>query len=390
MRVRPYALTALSTACALGTDHASAMQTLQRGESGLRLRGPDLGLPFSTWFGEVPGELAALPTPLSVYDNRQARLLQHLLLPLRDALDNAKTRWGAHRVGIALGTTTGGVGSTEEHVATWPNATPPTGWFTEQHNLHVTADLAAKLTGVTGPTLVQSSACSSSSKVFGTARRLLDLGVVDAMIVGGVDSRCRFTLLGFHGLGILSAERCRPLSVDRDGINLGEGGGLLLMERDGDALAWLRGVGETSDAHHMTQPHPKGAGLAHAITLALAQAGLDPSDVDLVNAHATGTQLNDAAESLALASALPHRPLVTATKAYTGHTLGACGGLEICMLVHALREGWAPATLTDGELAPEAAKLQVQRHVVHAPFRHALNVSAAFAGHNAAVLLAAP
>lgn len=390
MSARPYPITALSTASALGRTDAEAMQQLHAGVSGLRPRGHDLGLPFTTWFGEVPGELDALPDRLAAYDNRQARLLQHLAEPLRDALDRALSRWGPSRVGLALGTTTGGIGATEQRFPAWPDAAPPPGWFTEQHNLHVTADLAAQLTGAAGLVLVQSSACSSSSKVFGTARRLLDLGVLDAVLVGGVDSRCRFTLLGFHGLGILSEHRCRPFSAERAGINLGEGGGLLLIEREGPPLAWLRGVGETSDAHHATQPHPEGLGLSRAIEAALTQAGTRADEVDLVNAHATGTELNDAAEALALSRCLPHRPLVVATKGYTGHTLGACGAVEVAMCVRALSEGWAPGTLSEGERAPEAAGLRLSSERVEQPFRYALNVSAAFAGHNAAVLLEAP
>jgi 3-oxoacyl-[acyl-carrier-protein] synthase-1 len=390
MSVRPYPITALASASALGADDDSAMAALRAGRSALSEHGADMGLPFTTWTGLVPTELAPIPDRFAARDTRQARLLWHLLRDMHEPLAAARARWGAGRIGIALGTTTGGVHATEKAVAGWPDHTPPQDFIVQRHNLHMTGNLAGELAGIEGPALIQSSACSSSSKVFGSARRMLDLGLVDAVLVGGIDSHARFTLLGFHGLGILSSSKCRPLSEDREGINIGEGGALLLLEREGPAKAWLRGVGETSDAHHMTQPHPEGAGLSAAIEDALAQAGLPADAVDLVNAHATGTRLNDATEAKALTRSLPHAPYVAATKGYTGHTLGACGGIELAMCVRALQEGWAPGTHTEGPWAAEASQLNLSTAPVTRDFRVALNVSAAFAGHNAAVLLEAP
>lgn len=377
---------------ALGRDTASVSAALATGRTGLRPSRTDDGLPFETWLGFTPGDLAPLPESLAAHDTRQARLSAHVLHEMREAVDEAIARWGAERVGIAIGTTTGGIGDTEdryEHYAAEGRFAD--GYDLErQHNHHATADVLAALTGARGPALVQSSACSSSAKVLATAQRLIGLGVVDAMIVGGIDTLCRFTLLGFHGLGILSDARCLPLSAERKGINLGEAAALMLVEREGTPVCWLRGVGESSDAHHLTQPSPDGEGLARAIEAALSQADLPAAAVDLVNAHATGTPLNDAAESQALARVLPHGPTVVATKGYTGHTLGAAGATEAVLCALALRDGWTPGSLTTAPLLQEGESLSIALDAVQRPFKVALSTSAAFAGHNAAVLLEAP
>lgn len=379
-------ITAYSVRCALGDGVDAVAEALVAGRSGLVHLGDEPGLLAGTWYGHA-GSLAPAPS-------RQEALVRAVVAPLLPAIDAARRRWGADRVGVAIGTTTGGIGETERHHAAWkatglfPGELDAAAWLRQTHNLHVTAELVAALAGVGGPAIVQSSACASSAKVLATAARWIGLGVVDAVICGGVDSFCRYTLLGFGGLGILSSQRTRPFAAARDGINLGEAGALLLLEREGLARGWLRGVGETSDAFHLTQPHPEGAGLAEAMRRALV--GVDPASVQLVNAHATGTPANDAAEAQAIAAVLPHRPWVTATKPLTGHTLGAAGGLEAVLTLISLERGFVPAVRTEAPLDACADPLRLALETVHAPLRMALSTSAAFAGHNAAVLLEAP
>ncbi len=385
-------ITAVALANGLGRDTAAVWASLKQGRTGLAPLDPSLGLPFRSWFAAVPGPLPPLPREVACHDTRQARLAAHVLDLIRPRVDAAIARWGPARVGVLIGTTTGGIGDTETR---YPDFAAQ-GRFTSgydlarQHNLHATADVLARLLGTTGPTFVQSSACSSSAKVLASAQRLIASDTVDAMLVGGIDSRCRFTLLGFHGLGILSEQPCRPLSAARDGISLGEAAALLLVEREGTPLSWLRAVGETSDAHHLTQPHPEGAGLRTAIELALGQGGVDAHDVGLVNAHATGTRLNDAAECTALTAVFGRGPVVVGTKGYTGHTLGAAGATEAALACLALQHGWTPGTRTEAPLLAEGEGLDLA--VEHRPLdtRFALSTSAAFAGHNAAVLLEAP
>lgn len=390
------AITACSLSCALGRDEAAVRASLREGRSGLVRWGAGQGLPFDTWFGAIPEDdgPAGLPLPasLAAMDTRQARIAHAALGPLRDRVEDAKARFGADRVGVFIGSTTGGMGDTETRVA----MLKAHGRFVDgydlrrQHNAHATADVIASLLGLSGPVFVQSSACSSSAKVLGSAQRLVASGLIDAAIVGGIDTACRYTLLGFHGLGILSEHRCRPLSASREGINLGEAAALMLVEREDtpvSARAWLRGVGETSDAFHATQPRPDGAGLAAAVREGLDTAGLAPSDVDLVNAHATGTPLNDAAECMALKAVLPHGPPIVGTKGWTGHTLGAAGAVEAVLCVQALEDGWSPGTLTEGEVLTEGLGMTLPRAPVEGDLRVVVSTSAAFAGHNAAVVL---
>lgn len=383
------AITATSAVCALGRTDAEVVGALRAGRSGL-VRVSEV---VPTWFGGVEGALDALPAPLAGLSTRQTALLMASLAPVQAAIAAAVARWGPDRVGVAVGTTTGGIGDTERHFAAWraTGAWPELDarrWLLQRHNLHATADALAALIGARGPALVQSSACASSAKVLATAQRWMEHGVVDAVVCAGVDSACRYTLLGFSGLGILSAERTRPFALGRNGINLGEAGAVLLLEREGVPQAWLRGVGETSDAWHMTQPRPDGAGLAAAIAEALRQGGVRAEEVGLVNAHATGTPANDLAEAAALRAVLPHGPWVTATKPLTGHTLGAAGALEAVLTVRSLQLGLVPPTCT-GEPDPEVGAVRWTPAATDAPLRFAISTSAAFAGHNAAVLLEA-
>jgi 3-oxoacyl-[acyl-carrier-protein] synthase-1 len=384
---RPYAITAYAAACALGATTAEVVTGLRAGRSGLVRLGRDDGLPFETWFGALPSEPVEPAPPLGPWDARQARVALHVVAEVEDAVRRAVARWGSHRVGLVLGTTTGGVSETEDVFAAYvrDGRFPPGFDFVRRHAQHAAGEVVAARLGLAGPRVASVSACSSSTKAFGTARRWLDAGVVDAVLVAGVDTRCRMTLLGFHALEVLSSERCTPFGAGRRGINLGEGAGFVLVERDGDARGWLRAVGETSDAFHLTQPRPDGAGVHDAMAAALAASGLRPEQVDLVNPHATGTPYNDAAEARALAALLPHRPPVVATKGYTGHTLGACGAIEAVMCLVSLEQGWAPAALT-GPLDPDC-DVAVPTAPIEGRFRVALNVSAAFAGHNAAVVL---
>ena len=170
------------------------------------------------------------------------------------------------------------------------------------------------MSGITGPRYCISTACTSSAKVFATAKRLVDTNVVDAALVGGVDTICATTLHGFHALGVLSSIACRPFGENREGMNIGEGGALVLLERGGDGTVALLGAGESSDAHHMSAPHPEGIGAEAAIRAALAEARLDASAIDLVNAHGTGTPQNDSAEGAAIARVLGDRVPVASTK----------------------------------------------------------------------------
>jgi 3-oxoacyl-[acyl-carrier-protein] synthase-1 len=233
-----------------------------------------------------------------------------------------------------------------------------------------------------------STACSSSGKVLASARRLIAAGVVDAVLTGGVDTLCHTTLRGFESLQALSRRACRPFSADRDGLSIGEGGAFLLIEREGEGRVLLRGVGESSDAFHMSHPHPDGLGARLAMEAALRQAGIEASSVDHVNAHGTGTVANDVVEASAIASVLGRGALVTSTKCYTGHLLGAAGATEAVLAALAIERGFVPATLGADPLDP---RIEIDVCVKGAKrlVRTAMSNSFAFGGSNVSILLGA-
>ncbi len=400
----------MSAACAIGTGLGEIRRALRDGRSGLAPA--DFGTPFDTVCGVLPVEPPALRGDLAPFDCRQGRLAHAVACDLAPAVEAACARWGAERVGVAVGTSTGVVqvavarldasgvdrivcdvldAATEAALATWADSgrLPATYDLARQHAMDATLALVRARTGARGPGLVVSTACSSSGKVFATARRWLTMGLVDAVVVGGVDTLCELTLRGFHALEVLSPRRCRPFSAERAGINLGEAGALLLVERAGDGPIRLLGVGESSDAHHMSAPHPEGAGAHAAMAAALTDAGLTPPDVDHVNAHATGTRLNDAAESRAIAELLGAAVPVVGTKALTGHTLGAAGALEAVLTAMCLEAGALPATAGADPVDPTLA-IDVVTRARAVPGRVALSNSFAFGGSNVCVALGGP
>jgi 3-oxoacyl-[acyl-carrier-protein] synthase-1 len=340
--------------------------------------------------GAIRTELPPLPEELSRYDTRQARIAWRTLDGIMDAIGRAVARWGGGRIGLIVGTSTGGIGCTEEAYADYRKHghLPPDFHLDHRHGMHATLDVIRARTGLDGPAYVVSTACSSSGKVFGAAERLLDAGFVDAVLVGGIDSLCELTLRGFHALEVLSPAPCRPFSQDRQGINIGEGGALLLLERKGDGVARLLGVGESNDAHHMSAPHPEGAGARAAMEEALQRAHLLPDDVTHVNAHATGTRQNDLTEAHAIAKVFGSQVPVVATKGYTGHTLGAAGATEAVLSIMAMERRFVPASLGSDVPDPELP-IAVSRERRPLESRVVLSNSFAFGGNNVAVLLGA-
>jgi 3-oxoacyl-[acyl-carrier-protein] synthase-1 len=219
--------------------------------------------------------------------------------------------------------------------------------------------------------------------------RLIESDVIDAAIVGGIDTLCAMTLTGFNSLAALSPTQCKPFSSERDGINIGEAGAFLLLERSGEARALLEGIGESSDAYHISAPHPEGEGAELAMRGALQQAGCTPGDVDHVNAHGTGTPLNDIAEGKAIARVFGPDVPVASTKGYTGHTLGGAGATEAAFCLLALEEGFVPQSLGASPLDPRL-ELDIALKLRHKPLRRVVSNSLAFGGNNVSLVLRAP
>ncbi len=359
----PIALTHDTVSTCLGHGLAAALDALRHTRSGLRREGFDL-FDLPAWIGAVPDvDATRLPQALRHYDCRNNRLAELGLLQdgFASAVQQAAARLGPHRVGVFIGTSTSGILQTErayrERDAS--GALPATFHYAETHNPYsVTAYVRERL-GLRGPAYTISSACSSSAKVFATAQRLLACGVIDAAVVGGVDSLCLTTLYGFNSLQLMSSDPCRPFDAQRKGLSIGEAAAFALLERPAEPVApdtvLLLGAGESSDAHHMSSPHPDGLGARLAMQQALAQAGLRPADIDYINLHGTATSSNDAAEGRAVAALFGSATPCSSTKGATGHTLGAAGAVEAAFCAIALRHGFMPGSAGTQTLDPAIA-----------------------------------
>ena len=386
---RGYPVTAWSAVNGLGTTTAEVIAGLRSGRP--RLTPPPEGTPFPTLCGAVAEVLPELPDAIRQLDSHNNRLAQRALAELTPALDAARERWGEARVGICVGTSTAAMDDTEAAFACHRETGElPPGFEVLRHAAPegLVAALAA-LTGFRGPAVAVSNACASSGKVFASAQRWLDADVVDAVLVGGADSLCQTTLRGFRSLAVLSDEPSRPFSSERRGINLGEGAAFALIERRGEGPRFL-GAGESADAHHMSAPDPEGHGARLAMQAALADASASPKDIGYVNAHGTGTRLNDAMEAQAIRAVLGGAdPIVVSTKGYTGHTLGAAGATEAVFVLEALCSGWTPASAGAEPVDPKLG-IDVATERREQPLRLALSNSFAFGGSNVSLIFGAP
>lgn len=391
----------------LSISHFTATSCIGRGleETVASLRARRSGLApcafetvrLDTYVGEVPGvDDESLPAELKRFDCRNNRLAQ---LGLRqdgfmDAVRASVGRWGRRRIGLVLGTSTSGMLATE---VAYRRRDPATGALPREldyagtHNSYSLGAFARLLLGIEGPSTVISTACSSSAKAFGSAWRMIEAGLIDAAVVGGVDSLCLTTLYGFHSLQLVSAAACRPFDAARDGISIGEAAAFALLERmpasiDSGAIL-LTGSGESSDAHHMSSPHPQGRGARAAMEQALAAAQLAPADIDYINLHGTGTPSNDAAEGCAVSGLFGHSIRASSTKGATGHTLGAAGALEAVICAISLQHGLMPGSVNTEQLDPAVEFEYLRENRKDVSFRRALSNSFGFGGSNCSLIL---
>jgi 3-oxoacyl-[acyl-carrier-protein] synthase I len=386
----PLRIIAHTAVSALGAGLLAHEQALEANRSGLSPLSADgdgtapvVGQ-LDTWVGRVDGLDQPLPAAWEAWDCRNHRLAWKALQldGFAQAVNQAVATHGADRVAVVLGSTTSSVGATEAAYRTLD----ATGVFPSSpndhrlHNLHALSAFVAEILGVRGPCFTVSTACSSSAKAFVSARRLLALGLADAVVVGGVDSLCGSTLFGFHALQLVSAQPCRPFDTDRNGINLGEAAGFALLERGHGGLQLL-GCGESSDAHHLSAPQPEGLGMQAALAAALADAGRPPESVDYLHAHGTATPKNDAIEAHLIHQHFPHDMPVSSTKGLTGHTLGAAGILGAVFSLMAIERGVQPGTVGSQSIIPDVASrllLRASRRTVRTAVSHAF----AFGGSN--------
>ena len=394
--MNPLVLKSFTATSALGRGLEATRTSLRAQRSGLApCRFETVSL--ETCVGEVPGvDEIALPGELAEFDCRNNRLASLAFSQdgFAEQVASSVARYGARRVGVFLGTSTSGVLETE---LAYRRRDPQTGALPEgfsYHGTHNTFSLAAfaqRALRLAGPAAVISCACSSSAKVFASAARAIAVGLIDAAVVGGVDSLCLTALYGFHALQLVSRGPCRPFDAARDGISIGEAAAFALLERADDTTGaeavLLVGTGESSDAYHMSSPPPDGRGARAAMLQALAAARLEPPDIGYINFHGTGTPSNDAAEGAAVASVLGREAPGSSTKGATGHTLGAAGALEAVICALALEGGFMPAGVNTTQVDP-TLPVNYLRENRNARLRRVMSNSFGFGGSNCCLILA--
>ncbi|HEY0940701.1 MAG TPA: beta-ketoacyl-[acyl-carrier-protein] synthase family protein [Steroidobacter sp.] len=385
MQFGPLRITAYSLCSAAGDGQAATLAALRERRSGLTRN--DFGpAPIATWIGRVPGlEERALPAELANWDCRNNRLAWRGLVAdeFIEAVRAARERYGAGRVAVIVGTSTSSIGASEEAYTRLDadGQCPADLRRPIIHTPHSLGDFVQNALGLTGISMTVGTACSSSAKVFAQAERLIRTGLADAAVVGGVDTLCGSVLFGFNSLELVSPEPCRPFDVGRRGINLGEAAGFALLEKQSQQGAWLLGYGESSDAHHMSTPHPEGLGARLALSDALQRAELKPEDIDYINLHGTASQKNDDVEAKLVAELFPATTCASSTKGWTGHTLGAAGIIEAAICLLALEHQLLPGTL-NLQVPDAACGPQIQRDNVQRKASHALSFSFGFGGSN--------
>jgi len=388
-------LNRLGMVCSLGNDLEEVGRRMFQAESGVELAQdflPGRSLPL----GRIDAKfslpsLEEFPLPDR---SRNNQLALAALAQIRPALDDAIERFGADRIAVVIGTSTSGIAEGESAVREFARSgAMPEHFHYGQQELGSPAAVLAKILDVSGPAYVHASACASSAKALASAARLLSMGLCDAVLAGGVDSLCAFTVAGFAALESVSATRCNPLSRNRNGINIGEGAALFLMSTE-PAVVSLCGWGESSDGHHMSAPDPAGVGARLAIERSLTRAQINCAQVEYINLHGTATLQNDAMEAAVVHRIFGDSVPVSSTKPFTGHALGAAGAIEAGLCWLAMqdnnRTGKLPPHLWDGMADPALPRLNIAEagaSLGH-PLRCVVSNSFAFGGANASLVLA--
>jgi 3-oxoacyl-[acyl-carrier-protein] synthase-1 len=390
----PLLLSEFTATSCLGLGLAPTLSSLIEQRSGLK-RCEFETVNIETYVGEVPGvDAQRLPARWRIFDCRNNRLAELAMQQdgFFESVQSAASRWGPRRVGVFIGTSTAGILQTElAYRARDPasGALPASFEYGTTHNSFSVADYLRRRCGLEGPAVAVSSACASSAKVFGSARRMIEAGLIDAAVVGGTDSLCLTTLYGFHSLQLSSSAPCRPFDAARDGISIGEAAAFGLLERlpadlDRESVLLL-GVGESSDAYHMSSPHPEGLGAKRAMQAALTAASLDPGEIDYINLHGTGTPSNDRSESQAVTSIFGPTTPCSSTKGATGHTLGAAGALEAVVSALAIQNGLMPGGVHTTRVDPTLTAHYIRENR-RTSVRQVLSNSFGFGGTNCSLI----
>ncbi len=386
----PLKITAYSAVTCLGRDRAAHVEALKSGRSGLAVcEYPDV--PFDCYVGQVTGiENDPFPSQHSAFDNRANRLAMAGLTSddFAEAVATKIARYGAQRVGLVIGTSTSGVERLEAAYRSRQEDDPlPAEYSLRHHNdYQAVAAFLQDYLRIEGPSYTVSTACSSSAKAIVDAGQLIQAGICDAVLAGGVDSLCLISLCGFEALQLVSRKPCRPCDVNRDGLSIGEGAAFVLLERDASEGVRLSGAGESSDGFNMSTPPEDGAGAQRAMRTALKHARLRPEDIGYVNLHGTATPINDAVECAVVADTLGTEVPVSSLKGAVGHTLGAAGAVEAVLCLIALEEGIVPGNTGLETLDPRIA-CAVSSAPQKRKYHHSLSNAFGFGGNNCSLVL---
>lgn len=395
--MQPLVISSYSIVNSLAVGRRATPEAMRAGRSGLR-RCDFETVSLDTFIGRVEAlDDVRIASELAEYDCRNNRLAQLALEcdGFGEAVADARDQYGPERIGVFIGTSTSGLLQAElayRRRDSETGALPADFHYAQTQNSFSVADFTQRYLGLEGPAFVVSSACSSSAKVFGNAARMIAAGICDAAIVGGVDTLCLTTLYGFNSLELLSREPCRPFDAERDGISIGEGAGFALLRKvngaDTRGAVLLLGVGESSDAYHMSSPDPEGLGAKLAMQRALDAAGTAAHEIDYINLHGTGTRTNDASEDKAVTAIFGRRTPCSSTKGATGHLLGAAGISEAITCAIAIENAWLPAGLHTRNIDPTLGSNYLLEGK-QAKVRRVISNSFGFGGSNCSLVLGA-
>lgn len=392
MSINPLYLNAFTLTTALGRGNEAQLSALHAGKSNLRTCHFPGAEDLLGWVGQVDGvDDVELSIELANFTCRNNCLAALGLAQdgFEQSIAEAVERYGADRIGVFIGTSTSGIQAAELAYASMGNESRlPDFHYAFTHNNFSIASYVQQHCHLTGPACSVSTACSSSAKVFAQAHRYIQTGLCDAALVGGVDTLCLTSLYGFNSLQLIAPQPCRPFDTQRNGISIGEAAGFALLEKNTSKrmAPVLMGFGESSDAYHISSPHPEGIGAQLAMRQALLNAGLSPRQVDYVHLHGTGTIANDRAEDCAVFEVFGGNTACSSTKAWTGHTLGAAGIVGAIFTALSLQHALAPQSLNMEVRDPQMrARLLSEKRIQ--PMRYGLTNALGFGGTNCSLVL---
>ena len=380
----------LTSVSSLGTNELTIVDSLSHTDRCyLTYRDDLLNEHKGSYFGQIKAKLPRLDE-YHEHKSRNSAVLAFLTDSIKDSINELKQKYSKDRIAIILGTSTSGLDETENELKKFmQTGVPSRDFYYKSQEFGDPSMFLADYLEIDGPAYTISTACSSSARALICGKRMLESGLVDAVIAGGADTLCKVPINGFNSMGVLSQERCLPFNKNRAGINIGEGGGLMILSKEKASLELL-GVGESSDAYHVSSPDPSGAGAISAMEMALNDASLTTDDIGYVNLHGTATKLNDAMESKAMASLFKGKVPCSSTKYMTGHTLGAAGIVEAAILCYLLKHdlNLPVQDFSHDEIDDTLDECGLIKEKIKAKKKVMMSNSFAFGGNNASIIIA--